>query len=487
VSAPPTIAGRSHVLVVDDNRDLCENLAEILGAQGYRVDVALSARAGAQSARAARPEVALIDLNLPDSSGMALLAELRAASPETECIILTGNASIETAVEAVNRGAYAYLIKGGRFEEVVGTVGRAAEKVRLEREKRLLEAALREERNFSRAIVSNAALGIAVVARSGEVLELNRRMAELLGGGPPPLRAAEIAALGRDDAARARLAAALAGEGGPRESLEIEARIAPGNGDRTWTVSTSLVAGGGDRPDAVVAVFADVTEERKLQRKLLDASRLAAIGEMAARVAHEIRNPLAGIAGAIRILGRGVEGEAKRDAFVRELLALVARLNMFVEDLLLYARPLKIAKEEVAIGVLVERLRTAQREHPLLRGVTIEVDDRLGRPIRVDPHFFGMALQNLVFNAAQAMKGRGRCVVAAAAEDERVIVSVADEGPGLSPEIIPQLFEAFSTTRIEGTGLGLSITRRIVEAHGGTVSARNGERGGARFEVRLPA
>ena len=480
-------AAVTSVLVVEDNRDLCENLAEILGDSGYRVTKALTGKEARAAIGAAPPDLVLIDLNLPDARGIDILAELRRASPETACIILTGNASLETAVEAVNRGAYAYLQKGSRMEDVVASVGRAAEKVRLEREKERLGRELREERSFSRAIVSNAALGIAVFGPDGRVLDLNRKMTDLLGSPAADMGSAgDFVALARGEPARARLREALeAGPAGP-VTLEVEVALA-GGVRRMWRVSTSPVAADERPREARIAIVADVTAERDLQRKVLDASRLAAIGEMAARVAHEIRNPLAGIAGAIRVLGRGVEGDPKREAFSRELLALVGRLNAFVEDLLVYARPLRVAKDDVTLAGLLDPIRSVLREHPVMRGVAFEVEDRLGRPLKADRHHLGMALQNLILNGAQAQRGKGRIrIEAEAGRDGAPRIVVLDDGPGISEDILPQLFEAFATTRIEGTGLGLSTAKRIVEAHGGSISAANRPEGGARFEIALP-
>lgn len=481
-----TAKSSASVLIVEDNRDLCENLAEILSAVGYRVEEAVTARAGRERLREARPDVALVDLNLPDGRGIELLAEARRVSPDTACIVLTGNATLESAVEAVNQGAYAYLLKGGRIEEVMVTVGRAAEKVRLEREKEHLERLLREERNFSRAIVSNAALGIAVLARDGRVLVLNRQMRELLGPQGDLDHAEALASLARTPAHQERLREALAG--GPA-ARDIEVTVErPDRQGRTWKISTSTVQGEGGRLEAVVAVFVDVTEERELQRKVVLGSRLAAIGEMAARVAHEIRNPLAGIAGALRVLGRGLENDPKGQAYARELQALVGRLNGFVEDLLVYARPIKITKEDVRLAAALDPMLTVLRENPIVRDLDIRLVDRLGRPFKADRHFFAMAIQNLVLNAAQALKGQGTIwIEAGPGKDDGAAIRVADDGPGLPMEVVPHLFEAFATTRIEGTGLGLSTTRRIVEAHGGTIGGGNRPEGGARFEIWLPA
>jgi len=198
-------------------------------------------------------------------------------------------------------------------------VARAAEKVRLEAEARRLSAALAQERNFSRAVVSNAARGIAVVAADGAVLELNRKMRELLGlsaGEASEARAFypdrhALASLGKDVSARERLADALAGAGPAREQVEVEMRLATGAA-AVWTVSTSSVWREDGGRDAIVAVVTDVTSEREMQKRLVEQTRLAAIGETAARVAHEIRNPLAGSRGAARPRpGRRASGEAR--------------------------------------------------------------------------------------------------------------------------------------------------------------------------------
>jgi signal transduction histidine kinase len=487
------------VLVVEDNRDLLANLTEILEKRGYRVVGAPSARAGVERAASARPAVMLLDLNLPDGRGLEVLAAASRASPETATVILTGNASLESAIEAVNHGAYAYLVKGGRIEDVIATVDRAAEKVRLEGETRRLTGALRRERNFSRAVVSNAARAIAVVARDGRIVELNRKMRDLLGVGPAEASAAAAAysdrealvALGRTPIARERIRAALSTEGcacAEREGREVDVDVRlAGGAHATWVISPSCVAGEDAVPDAVVAVVTDVTLERELQRRVVASTRLAAIGEMAARVAHEIRNPLAGIAGALRVLARPDAPAEKREAFSKELLALVGRLNAFVEDLLVLARPLRIVREPLTLERLVAPTLALLREHPALRRVTVEIEDRLGAPLHVDAHHMGLVLQNLLLNAAQALGGQGRVRIEAYADAPfGAVIAVSDDGPGIRPDLLPRLFEAFATSRPEGTGLGLSTTKRIVEAHGGSISAQNVSPGGARFEVRLP-
>jgi two-component system sensor histidine kinase PilS (NtrC family) len=472
--ATPGVSARATVLVVDDNRDLCDNLSEILEGRGYAVRVALTVREALALAGAAPPDVALIDLNLPDGRGTDVLADIRRRSPETVGIILTGNATLDTAVEAVRHGAYAYLVKGGRIEEVIGTIDRAAEKVRLERD-------LEEQRGLSRAVLANASLGIAVVTRSGEIVEMNAHLRELVGR-PRLLLRDDLVGLAADDDGRARLGQALVG---PAEPFELD--VALPSGRRTWRVSTSMIRGGPRVNGATVAAIIDITDEKELQRRLIEGSRLAAIGEMAARVAHEIRNPLAGIGGAIRFLARGTADAEKRETFAREVLTLLSRLNGFVEDLLLYARPLQVSKTVVAFGDLMASVRALVADQPILHSVEIVAEDRLGRPLRADRHLLSMALQNLVQNGAQAMKGQGRLTVEAAPhEGGGVRIAVSDDGPGIAPDLLPRLFEAFATTRVEGTGLGLSTVKRVIEAHGGTISVADQPPVGARFVIRLP-
>ncbi len=216
--------------------------------------------------------------------------------------------------------------------------------------------------------------------------------------------------------------------------------------------------------------------------------RLAAIGEMAAVVAHEVRNPLAGISGAIEVLRDDLPADSPRREVIREMLGQVRHLDEWVRDLLMYARSAALKIEEVDPAALMRGTLDLLSEEPLMRGVrtSVSIPGDAGRH-PMDRGQMQEALVNLIRNAADAMGGEGELRLRAERIDGgSMVLSVEDSGPGVSPQMIDEIFKPFFTTRSSGTGLGLSIARRILEAHGGTLTYETGRKGGGRFVASIP-
>ncbi len=215
--------------------------------------------------------------------------------------------------------------------------------------------------------------------------------------------------------------------------------------------------------------------------------RLAAIGEVATMVAHEIRNPLAGISGAIEVLRDDIPEDSPRREVIKEILEQVHRLDGRVRDLLMFARTSALRMEDVDPASLIRGTLALLSEEPMMRRVTIEVTASADPgPIRMDRGQMQEVLVNLIRNAADSMSGEGEMHLSVERSDREVILSVEDTGPGVAAHNVEEIFKPFFTTRSGGTGLGLSIARRTVEAHGGSLTYERGGRGGARFVARLP-
>jgi len=216
--------------------------------------------------------------------------------------------------------------------------------------------------------------------------------------------------------------------------------------------------------------------------------RLAMLGEMAASIAHEIRNPLAGISGAIQVLTSECPADDPKCDVLAEIGKEVQRLNRKVTEMLIFARPASLRlepSEPREILKLATRLIPADPAFTATRFV-VRVEPSLPR-VLVDPEQVQQVLLNLVLNAAQAMNGAGRIRLEAADdEDGFVRFAVEDTGPGVAAEIADRIFKPFFTTRPGGTGLGLAISAKIVESHGGTIVLARGRGGSARFVFRLP-
>jgi len=231
----------------------------------------------------------------------------------------------------------------------------------------------------------------------------------------------------------------------------------------------------------------DVTKLKELSARLREQERLAALGELAAAVAHEVKNPLAGIRGACDILGRGYGKDDRRHELGQEVLRQVDRLNQTVRDLLLFARPKAKKPVPTDIHQVLERVLRLLGEDPQGRAIKItRCYDRELPPLRVDPQQMEQVFFNIFVNAHQAMNFQGEVTVLTGRNGRHAWIRVRDDGPGLPAEAEGKIFEPFFTARAKGSGLGLAIVRSIVVSHDGTVTAVNRPEGGAEIAIKLP-
>jgi two-component system, LuxR family, sensor kinase FixL len=238
----------------------------------------------------------------------------------------------------------------------------------------------------------------------------------------------------------------------------------------------------------VLAAIVDITERRELQRKLAQNEALAAVGSMAAVMAHEIRNPLGSIVMAARSLTRGELGAEDRATVSSVLSMETERLNRTLQDFLQYARPREPKRELSDLNHLVKEIVQAlTSDKDLVRKVRIAVslDERLPR-FSYDADQVRQVLWNLMLNGVQAIDGQGWLKISTSAEDGLASFSMIDSGPGIDPKTIERIFEPFFTTKKKGTGLGLAIAQRIIQAHGGRIVVENEPKAGAKFRVIFP-
>jgi PAS domain S-box-containing protein len=252
-------------------------------------------------------------------------------------------------------------------------------------------------------------------------------------------------------------------------------------------VSSTVLRDAHGRYAGRASIVRDVTERDRIREELNRREGLAAIGEMAAAVAHEIKNPLAGIGGAVQVLGRGFQEGDPRAEVVQEIQRQVRRLDTTIRDLLTFARPPRPRPAPVDLKEFAERILRGLSEEPALKGQRLEVVIPHGTLVRADPQLLENILVNLILNAGQALGARaGRIRISAVDRSEKTLLSVADDGPGIPEDVLPRLFKPFFTTKTQGTGLGLAIVHKFVLAMGGRVEVQTGPGQGATFVVVLP-
>jgi signal transduction histidine kinase len=231
---------------------------------------------------------------------------------------------------------------------------------------------------------------------------------------------------------------------------------------------------------------------KEAHEQLIRSDRLATVGELAAGLAHDLRNPLAGISGALHVLAGQFQEDDSRQALLAELQGQIARMNKTLTDLLWHARPPTPQYLPLNVNELIEQCLWFI---PITSGSGIKVIKTLQPdlpPLRVDPNLLHQALLNILVNARQAMPNGGQLTVNTCLrqylvrEDNVVEVAITDTGPGIPKEYLPRIFQPFFTTKSQGTGLGLAIAARIVEQHNGHIAVESEVGKGATFRITLP-
>jgi signal transduction histidine kinase len=366
------------------------------------------------------------------------------------------------------------------FDETTGAL--SAQVARLEQILLVKQAELAAAHARLGAVMDAVAAGVVAIAADGRVALCNPAACSAIPGLAP---GADWRALAPDSPAL-RI---LAGFAGP---LAVERSVGTGEGRRILACRASALHDQQGRLAGAVEAFDDITEVRRLAERAERVDRLKQLGEMAAGVAHEIRNPLNGIEGFASLLLRDLPPEDKRRRFAALIVEGVRDLNRTVSGLLEFTRQRRLERRPHLPADLVRAVCEVVAADHSAAGVAISVDDGWGAsaPIPVDGPQIKQVLLNLVRNAceaaAEAHPGAGRVRIGIRPCDGGAEVLVDDDGPGVPAESRQLVFTPFHTTKDHGTGLGLAVSFAIVQLHGGSISVEDGPLGGARFRLWLP-
>jgi signal transduction histidine kinase len=232
-------------------------------------------------------------------------------------------------------------------------------------------------------------------------------------------------------------------------------------------------------------ILHDLSARVRMENQLREREALARLGEMAAVIAHEVKNPLAGIRGAIQVfLGRAA-GRDRETRILQEILTRIDALDQMMKDMLLFARPPKPRRAPVDVVPLVLATAELLTEDPAMRLIQIDVAGT-APPVSADADMLRVVFQNLLVNSAHAMKGAGAIRVAVQPLDAICQIAVADAGPGIPADLRDKVFTPFFTTKSRGSGLGLPTVKRFVEAHDGEIVVECPPTGGTTVVIRLP-
>ncbi|MEX2111528.1 MAG: response regulator [Gemmatimonadaceae bacterium] len=460
------------ILVVDDDAQMLRTITDILRLHGYTAIVAGTGEQALQSARemSEPPAVALVDLRLPDMDGMDLVGRLRQIGKLTEVIILTGNASVDSAVRALRENSNDYLVKPVKPDQLVGTVERAGERW----QRRRAEAGRRESEDRLRLIFDHVSDALFIADDSGSIIDANPAACVMSGQTLERLRTLTMADV-------------LPDESGP----------IGGNG-RVLDVLSAVFA-----PGVLVHTVRDLTQQRKLEQQLLHAQKMDAVGQLAGGVAHDFNNLLTVIMSYSSLLLSDVDASEIVKEDIREISAAAERAAALTRQLLAFSRKQVLQMRHVSVNEVVSNVEKMLRR---LIGEDISLATHLHPDlplISADSGQLEQVVINLAVNARDAMPRGGTLTITTdnvelsdehgerhlgAAAGRYVMLAVTDTGSGMSKEVRERIFEPFFTTKGlgKGTGLGLATVHGIVKQSGGDVYVYSEPGDGTTFKVYFP-
>ena len=351
-----------------------------------------------------------------------------------------------------------------------------------------LEERLRSSEARWRSVIESAVDGIVVIAARGRIEAFNPAAERLFGYSEREAVGQNVNILmpsPQHEEHDTYIARYL--ETGVHKIIGIGREVAALRRDGT-TFPVHLSVGemvvGGERK--FTGIIHDLSARARIEEQLREQAALVRLGEMAAVIAHEVKNPLAGVRGAIQVIGSRLPKESKDAGMIKEIVARIDGLNELMKDLLLFARPPQPKPAPVEIAALVAATAALLGSDPALSGVEVKFEGS-DASVLGDADLLKIVFENLLVNGAQAMRGRGTIQVTLVLKHEICEITFSDNGPGIPADVRDKIFTPFFTTKARGSGLGLPTARRLIEAHRGTISIACPPGGGTTVTVQLPA
>jgi len=351
----------------------------------------------------------------------------------------------------------------------------------------LLSRTLQETRDYTRQVIASMAHGVLSIDTAGKVVSWNQQTLTLLGLQPAAMNQLDLhSVFDFEDTG--------IGQTIRRGVAVMNREIRYHRDEDNWLPLLLTVTPIQDEtgiPKGAVVVIRDLSEIKRLEEQVRRAEKLAAIGRLAAGVAHEIRNPLSSIRGFAYLLGRDRGRHTPEREYADVMVREIDRINRVVTDLLNFSRPMTMKPESTVIADLIDHVVSLVTADATANDIAIQVIGASGMPpLGLDPNQVTQALLNLMLNALNAVEAGGKLElrVSAAHAGQGVVIQVTDNGPGIHPKAQEKIFEPFYTTRERGTGLGLAMVRRIADNHDGAVHVESplpGKDGGTRFTLLL--
>ena len=490
---------KDRILVVDDDDSICTYLEKFFSQQPYEVITTRTGESAIEKLNTFRIDVVLLDLVLPDMDGFKVLDYIHQQNPDMNVIIITGFASIESAVEALRKGAYDYLRKPFVNEELLKTTSNALDHKRLKENNRRSEIALLESEDRFVNLIVNSLSGIAIV-QNDHVVYQNPEQRKLFYNLKEPFSIKGFKCIHPEDLEKVRQTYhSLISK--RVKTVDLDFRFTtPGKAqlhrDMVW-VQCRVANFVYKNEDALLVNMMDISRAKELEKLIIIKDKMASLGRVAAGIAHEIRNPLTGINSYLFSLEDICSSQKIQPDDINLIKHITSRIQVaankietVIERVLDFSKPstpqmIKIdintsLKEAIALSVATLRKNNVILEESL--------EENLPQCYG-DAHLIEQVILNLINNAGNAMRNvttEKKMRITSYKKHDSVNISIADSGPGVPMELREKIFDPFFTTEADGSGIGLSISQRIVTDHDGSIRVGTSLWGGANFNVELP-
>lgn len=461
------------ILVIDDEKRMCESLKLLLSGEAYEVCTAENCREGIGFLKTGNYGLVITDLVTPYLTGFDVMDYVRENCPETLVIAMTGYASLDSAVEAMRRGAYDYIAKPFNFEVMKLIVKRAIDRHQLAERVKMTEQKYK-------SLVDEINDGYFVL-QDRRLVYANKTFAEMLQYEADEIRGLDFTCF-LDLEAYSKLEKMAFGthSNGQEFCLKSKTSEVP--------VEVRVAQTHTDGQVSLVGICRDISERKALWDKMMRTEKLASLGGLIAGIAHELNNKLTPVLAYAELLE-----ESDLNPQDRRRIETIAKSAMgakkIVQSLLLFTRQEKPHKKLVDINEVIQNTLNLMHYQLHNDNISLKLDLAPGLPdLFADFHQLEQVFLNMIKNAFEAMEGRGgELCIRSMRNDENVLVEISDTGVGIPSEAMPVIFDPFFTTKEEGkgTGLGLSLCHGIIQEHGGDVSVAS-DQGKTTFQIRLP-
>lgn len=487
------------ILIAEKDPDFLQMVEDSLRESGGRYDVerASTGKEGQERLQGKPFDILILGHLLPDGNGLDWLRRYHQQGISVPTIFVMERGDPRLAIEAMKEGVFDYINRSAECAKALPfVVHRAIEGYSLMVEKVRLQKELIETKNFLESIVEKAGDAISVVDLHGRIIYWNEGAERIYGYRKEEVMGRKITEILHPPGEKGRLLEEKSTEQ-LMERLK-QGEVIPNLEIKRWTrdgkeILTSMTLSPlRDAEGKIVGasrICKDITHLKKAEERLLLTERLTSLGELTAGVAHELRNPLAGIKLNTQILLR------KKDLPEMERRLLVSsqegieKIQKIVDDMLHFAKPRPSCFADEEINHVVEQSLSVLQVKLKKANITSVFERGEGLPrLRIDVHQIHQVLINLMLNAIQAMEKGGTLTIRTFLENGNGVgVEVKDTGTGIPPSYIRKIFDPFFTTKSEGTGLGLSICLKILQNHGATIDVSSEEGKGSTFTIHFPS